>query len=288
MNVPATVSLLASRIRADEKRLLEAFERRRIPVEQIDTRRLAFGLEASGPPWRLVLNREISASRARHAAYTLESLGAVVANSAAATEVCADKWLTSLALRDAGVPTPRTALALTPDAALSEVDRMGYPVIIKPLTSSWGRRVSLVRDADAARAVLEHCAALPAPQAHLIYLQEFVDKPGRDIRVVVAGGQALAASYRLSDDWRTNVALGGRSEPCPMTPELAKLSVAAARAVDADFAGVDIVEDRDGTPLVLEVNHNVEFSGIQHAYGDGIDIASEMVEVMMNLGGAAA
>jgi len=291
MTVPPRVAVLASRVRAEEKRLLDAFERRRIPVEQVDTRRLAFGLEAAEPPWRLVLNREISASRARHAAYTLESLGAVVANSAAATEVCADKWLTSLALRRAGVPTPRTTLALTPEAALSEVEAMGYPVIVKPLTSSWGRRISLVRDADAARAVLEHCAALPSPQAHLIYLQQFVDKPGRDIRVVVAGGQALAASYRFSTDWRTNVAQGGRSEPCPMTPELSKLAVASAHAVDADFAGVDIVEDRDGTPLVLEVNHNVEFSGIQHAHGQSIDIAGTLVEVLMslgNVGGGAA
>jgi [lysine-biosynthesis-protein LysW]--L-2-aminoadipate ligase len=187
-----------------------------------------------------------------------------------------------LALRASGVPTPRTTLALTPQAALAMLDEFGYPAVIKPLSGSWGRRVSLVREADAARAVLEHCAALPSPQAQLIYLQELVDKSNRDIRVVVIGGRAVAAAYRVSDDWRCNVALGARSLPCPLTPELAKLAMAAAGAVHADFAGVDIVEDRHGTPLVLEVNHNVEFSGIQSAHGDRVDLAEEIVDFVLS------
>ena len=273
-------AMLASRVRTDEKRLLEALERRGIPVDLLDTRRLAFALDRP-VPWHLVLNREISASRARHAASALEAGGAVVANPAAAIETCADKWLTSVALHRAGLPTPHTVLALTPEQALQEVQRLGCPVVIKPLTSSWGRRVSLVRDLDAARAVLEHCAALPSPQSHLIYLQELVDKPGRDIRVVVAGGRAVAAAYRISQDWRCNVALGARSEPCPLTPELAALAVAATRAVGADFAGVDVVEDRAGALLVLEVNHNVELTGIQHAHADRVDIAGELVDAVL-------
>ncbi len=278
------VVLLASRIRADEKRILAALARRGVTVRHLDTRRLSFPLPAGDEAGPLVLNREISASRARHAAYSLEATGALVVNPAAAIEACGDKWLTSLALRRAGVPTPRTVLALTPDAALSELDTFGYPAVIKPLTSSWGRRVSLVREVDAARAVLEHCAALPAPQAHLIYLQEYVEKPGRDIRVVVIGGRAVAAEYRVADDWRCNVALGAQAQPCPVTPELAKLAVAAASAVGADIAGVDIVEDRDGATLALEVNHNVEFSGVQAAHGDRVDVAGELADFLIRLG----
>lgn len=285
--VESGIALLASRIRADEKRILAALERRRVPVRQVDPRGLRFALTDKDAPWRLVLNREISASRARHAAYTLESVGVAVLNSAATTEACADKWLTSLALRRDGVPTPRTALALTPGAALAELERFGYPAVLKPLTASWGRRVCLVREPDAARAVLEHCEALPAPQSHLIYMQEYIDKPGRDIRVVVIGGRPVAATYRIADDWRCNVALGARTQPCEITPELAGLAIAAAAAVHADFAGVDIVEDRAGSLLVLEVNHNVEFSGIQRAHGDTIDVAEEMVDFVLNDYGAA-
>lgn len=280
------IALLASQIRADEKRILTALDRRGVPVVHVDTRALRFALLAGAAPWPLVLNREISASRARHAALTLESAGAVVVNSATTTQVCADKWLTSLALRRDGVPTPRTTLALTPAAALAELDSFGYPAVIKPLHGSWGRRVSLVRDVDAARAVLEHCEALPNPQSHLIYIQEYVDKPGRDIRVVVVGDRPVAAEYRVADDWRCNVALGAASQPCAVTPELAKLAVAAARAVHADFAGVDIVEDSDGVPLVLEVNHNVELSGIQRAHTDRIDLAGEIVDHVLSRRGA--
>jgi [lysine-biosynthesis-protein LysW]---L-2-aminoadipate ligase len=276
---PAGIALLASRIRADDKRILAAIERRRIPVQQVDTRQLAFSAQAVTAPWRLVLNREISATRARYAAHCLEQVGAVVVNSAAATDVCTDKWLTSLALRRDGVPMPRTSLALTPEAALAELASFGYPAVLKPLIGSWGRRVSLLREPDAARAVLEHCAALPATQAQLIYLQEYVEKPGRDIRVVMIGDRPVAASYRVAeDDWRCNVALGAHSLPCPLTPELAKIAMAAAGAVHTDVAGVDVVEDGDGALLVLEVNHNVEFAGMQQAHGDRIDLAEELVD----------
>jgi [lysine-biosynthesis-protein LysW]---L-2-aminoadipate ligase len=275
------IALLASRVRGDEKRILSAFERRRVPVAQVDPRRLRFALDARHQRWPVVLNREISATRALYAARTLEGTGTLVLNSAAAIELCSDKWLTSLALQRDGVPTPRTMLALTPEAALSALDGFGYPVVVKPLNASWGRRVSLVREVDAARAVLEHCAALPSPQAHLIYLQEYVDKPGMDIRVVVIGDRPVAAAYRIADDdWRCNVALGAQSQPCPLTPELTKLTTAAARAAGTDLAGVDIVEDRDGSMLVLEVNHNVEFAGIQSVH-DRIDIADELVEYVL-------
>lgn len=282
----AEITLLASQIRADDKRIITALERRGAPVRHVDTRRLRFALEAEDQQWPLVLNREISASRSRHAAHTLESIGSVVINSATAIDVCSDKWFMSLALRRDRVPTPRTTLALTPMAALSELDSFGYPAVIKPLNGSWGRRVSLVREVDAARAVLEHCEALPSPQSHLIYLQEYIDKPGRDIRVVVIGDWPVAAAYRVANDWRCNVALGADSQPCTITPDLAKLAVAAARAVHADIAGVDIVECRDGSLLVLEVNHNLEISGIQHAHGDRIDLAAEIADFLLLRQGA--
>ncbi|TDB78270.1 lysine biosynthesis protein LysX [Micromonospora sp. KC723] len=278
MNGP--IALLASRLRVEEKALLAAFSARGADVVHVDARRLRFPL-AEPPPWRFVLNREISATRARYAAASLETQGIGTLNSSHAIATCGDKWLTSTALTAAGVPTPAAALALTPEAALDQIAVMGYPVVLKPLSSSWGRRVSLIRDADAAQAVLEHCAALPAPQAHLIYLQEFVNKPGRDIRVVVVGGRAVGAAYRNADTWRTNVARGATTTSCELHDGLADLAVRAAQAVGAAIAGVDVVEDADGRLLVLEVNSGVEFAGLQRALGDGCNVAGAIADLVL-------
>jgi [lysine-biosynthesis-protein LysW]--L-2-aminoadipate ligase len=273
------VGLLASRIRLEEKWLLDAFAHRHVSVDRVDPRELMFALDTPVLPWRVVLNREISATRAHYAALSLEAAGVPTINSAYASEMCGDKWRTSLALNRAGVPTPRASLALTPDAALVEIERLGYPVVLKPLSSSWGRRVSLIRDPDAAQAVLDHCAALPSPQAQLIYLQAFVDKPDRDIRVVVVGDSAIGAVYRSATGWRTNVARGATSTACHLHGELADLAVRAARAVGAQIAGVDVVEDTDGRLLVLEVNSGVEFAGLQRALGEPCDVAGAIVEL---------
>ncbi|NJP68311.1 RimK family alpha-L-glutamate ligase [Streptomyces spiramenti] len=271
------IAVLASRVGADEKRLFDAFDRRGVRFEHVDTRRQWFVAGERGVPWGLALNREIGQVRAAYAAHSLTAAGVQVVNSADATEVCGDKWRSTVALGAAGVATPRTALALTPQAALAALEEIGYPALIKPLVGSWGRLIVRFADRAAAEGVLEYAAALPGPQSHLGYVQELIDKPGRDIRVVVVGGQVLGAVYRTGDSLRTNVALGGQAKPCEVTPEIDKLSVDAAAAVGADIAGVDLIEDRDGRLLVLEVNHRVEFTGFQSALAGRVDVADRVV-----------
>ncbi|MFJ6618266.1 RimK family alpha-L-glutamate ligase [Kitasatospora sp. NPDC091335] len=271
------IAVLASRIGADEKRLFDAFDRRGVPFEHVDTRRQWFPAGQHGLPWGLALNREIGQVRAEYAARCLDAAGVEVVNSPDATEVCGDKWRTTLAFLTAGVPTPRTALGLTPQATLEALDSIGYPALIKPLVGSWGRLVVPLADRATAEAVLEYVAALPGPQSHLGYVQELIDKPDRDIRVIVVGGEVLGAVYRSGEALRTNVALGGQTRPCEATAEITKLSLAAASSVGADIAGVDLIEDRDGRLLVLEVNHRVEFSGFQSALGDRVDVADHIV-----------
>ncbi|MFF4828701.1 RimK family alpha-L-glutamate ligase [Streptomyces sp. NPDC001312] len=271
------IAVLASRVGADEKRLFDAFDRRGIRFEHVDTRRQWFVAGGRGLPWGLALNREIGQVRAVYAARCLTAAGVDVVNSADATEVCGDKWRSTVALEAARVATPRTALALTPQAALAALDSIGYPALIKPLVGSWGRLVVRLADRAGAEGVLEYVAALPGPQSHLGYVQELIDKPGRDIRVIVVGGQVLGAVYRTGESLRTNVALGGQARPCEVTPEIGKLSVDAAAAVGADIAGVDLIEDRDGRLLVLEVNHRVEFTGFQSALADRVDVADHIV-----------
>ncbi|MGD9483575.1 lysine biosynthesis protein LysX [Streptomyces sp. TRM70308] len=272
------IAILASRVGADEKRLFDACERRGVPFDHVDTRRQWFLAGRREVPWNLALNREIGQVRAVYAARSLAAAGVELVNSAEATEVCGDKWRTTMALEAAQVPAPRTALGLTPQAALDALDSIGYPALIKPLVGSWGRLVARLPDRVSAEGVLEYVAALSGPQSHLGYVQELIDKPDRDIRVIVVGGQVLGAVYRTSESLRTNVALGGQARPCEVTPEIAKLSLDAAAAVGAEIAGVDLIEDQDGRLLVLEVNHRVEFTGFQSALGDRVDVAGLIVD----------
>jgi len=270
--------MLASQVRADEKRLLAAMDRHGLRYELADTRALWSTAGGKATWWRGVLNREISQVRALYAARMLEALGIPVLNSAAAIGVCGDKWQTSLALVAAHVPTPRTALGLTPEAALEALEVIGYPAVLKPLTGSHGRLIARLRDQAMAKDVFEYVKALPGPQSHLVYVQELIAKPARDIRVLVVGEELAGAAYRVSADMRTNVARGARTQRCPETAGLRRLAIAAAAAVSADIAAVDIVEDTTGELLVVEVNHRAEFSGLQLALGDQVDVADRIVE----------
>ncbi|MFD0690621.1 lysine biosynthesis protein LysX [Actinomadura fibrosa] len=279
------VAVLASRVRYEEKRVFAALERRGVPYEHVDTRRFSAELGApggDGPPYAAALNRDVSYSRGLYASLLLEARGVPTVNRSCVISVCGDKVRTSLALARAGVPVPRTAVALTPEEGAEAAERLGFPVVVKPLTGSWGRLVAAVRDRAGAETVLEHRAALPSPQQHIVYLQELVDKPGRDVRVIVAGDEVVGAAYRYGDGWRTNAALGARSEPCPLTPELTGPAREAARAVGGGVLGVDLVEGPDG-PLVLEVNHAVEFRGLQDAHGGAVDVADAIVSHVLKV-----
>jgi [lysine-biosynthesis-protein LysW]---L-2-aminoadipate ligase len=275
------IGIVASRVRLDEKRIMAALKERGIEYDYVDSRTCRHELGADKARWPLAINREIGQVRAAYAAHGLEASGVRVINSAAAIELCGDKWRTSMALRAAGLPMPRTVLALTPDAALEAVESLGYPAVIKPLVGSWGRLVTAVHDRYAAVAVLEYIAALPSPQSHIVYAQEMVGTGNDDIRAIVIGGEVIGAIRRHSDQWRSNVALGATTEPCELTPELERLARTAALAVGADVAGVDLLADGDGRLLVLEVNSGVEFSGFQKAMGDQIDVAGKLADHIM-------
>jgi [lysine-biosynthesis-protein LysW]--L-2-aminoadipate ligase len=271
------LAVTASRVRVEEKWIFSALDRRQVPWLHLDPRQLWLELDGAAPRWCGVLNREISHLRSAYVARVLEAAGLPVLNSGAVIELCGDKLLTSLALGRAGLPTPRTAVALTPQAGLDALEQIGLPAVVKPLTGSWGRLAALLRDRDAAVAVMEHREALPSPQQRIVYLQELVDKPGRDIRVLVLGEEPLAAGYRSAAEWRTNAARGGRFDPCALSGDVEKLAAAAARAVGGGVLAVDLLEGRAGELYVLEVNHTPEFQRLQSALGSRIDLADAIV-----------
>ena len=200
-------------------------------------------------------------------------------------QICDDKALCSLALGAAGVPTPRTLLAFSIESALEACEMLGYPAVLKPVTGSWGRLLAKVNGPQQAKALLEQKVTLGSYQHALFYVQEYQEKPGRDIRVFVVGDRVLAASYRSADHWITNTARGASSSKCPITPQIEDIVMHACNAVGARLAGVDLIETYDGY-TVLEVNTGGEFHGLMTT--TDVDIAGEIVDETMRMARASA
>lgn len=266
---PLPLAVLTSRVRLEERLLLAELRRRDIEFVQIDTRKFTIDLHQgrSHLPYRAVLSREISHVRNSYASRLFEHAGVPVLNSSRVINLCGDKLLTTLALREHGIPTPRALVGLVPEAALDALDAFGYPAVVKPLTGSWGRLGARLRDHEQAESILEHRAAFPGPQHQITYVQEYIDKPGRDIKAYVFGGEVYGAIYKISDHWRTNTARGGRTAPCPVTDDLAKLLRNAAAAIGEGVLGIDVIERPDGSMVVNEVNHTPEFHGAIEVLG---------------------
>jgi [lysine-biosynthesis-protein LysW]--L-2-aminoadipate ligase len=276
------ISILLSRVRVEEKLLLQAFETRGVPVEIHDDREIVFDLHHNG--WRgydVVLERCITQSRALAALRILNDWGVTTINRAEVVQTCGDKLATTSALIREGVPVPQVKIAFTPESALEAIESLGYPVVLKPAIGSWGRLLSKINDREAAEALLEHKQTLGDYQHHIYYIQEYVDKPARDIRSFVVGDETICAIYRHSDHWITNTARGGRASNCPVTSEIQELSLMAARAVGGGILAVDLLEARDGRLLVNEVNHTMEFRNSVDT--TGVDIPGRIVDYVLEL-----
>jgi len=251
--------VLLSRVRVEEKLLLEELERRGVATKVIDDRELVLSLERKPELGvDVVLERCIQHSRALYALAVLETWGIPTVNTFEVADVCGNKLLTTMRLIRDGVPSPRTRLAFTPESALAAVEELGYPAVLKPLVGSWGRLISRVNDRDAAESILEHKDVLGTYIHSIYYIQEYVPKPGRDIRAFVVGDETIGAIYRYSDHWITNTARGGKATKCEVTPELNDLCVRAAKAVGGGVVAIDVLEAPEGL-LVNEVNYTMEF-----------------------------
>ena len=278
----ASFTLLYDIVRWEEKAILEAARKKGVQANMVDCRELALDATAGTSPLtdHLVLERCVSHYRNIHATATLESLGHRVVNSFQSAYISSDKLFGSLALARAGIPTPRTFVAFTPESALRSLESLGYPAVVKPVVGSWGRLSALVKDKDFAEAILEDREYM-YPMYQVYYLQEFVKRPPRDIRSFVVGGRTIAAIYRTSSsDWRTNTARGGKAETCPITGELDELSLRSAKAVGGEIVGVDLMESPNGL-VVHEVNNTTEFKNTVPA--TGVDIPGLIVEYLASL-----
>jgi [lysine-biosynthesis-protein LysW]---L-2-aminoadipate ligase len=277
------IGVLYSRVRVEEKWIFGTMEKRGIDYDRLDDRTIYFDLDDPAP-WKqydAVLERSISYTSGLYALRMLNAWGIPTVNTAAVAEACGDKLTTSALLARDGVPQPHNALAFTPEAALEAIERFGYPVVLKPVVGSWGRLLAKVNDRDAAEAILEHKATLGSVQHSVFYIQEYIKKPGRDIRGVVIGDRMVTAIYRKSEHWITNTARGGEGEVCPVTPEIEEICLKAAKAVGGGVLAVDLVEHPEKGLLVNEVNHTMEFHTVQPL--TGIDIAGEIVSYVVKV-----
>ncbi len=272
------IGILLSRVRVEEKWLLEAMEKRGLSFDRIDDREANFDINTPGA-WTesdAVLERSLSYVRGLYATQILNAWGVPTVNMSHVAATCGDKLATSTALAWARIPQPRVKVAFTPEAALEAIEDLGYPVVLKPTVGSWGRLLAKINDRDAAEAVLEHKETLGSYQHSIYYIQEYIQKPGRDIRAMVVGDQTVCAIYRESSHWITNTARGGQGEACPVTPELNELCVAAARAVGGGVLAIDVLEDPHRGFLVNEVNHTMEFHTL--APMTGVDVPGIIID----------
>ena len=210
--------------------------------------------------------------------HALRKLSVPVWNSAQAIERCVDKSMTTFLLKRAGLATPPTfaveGLAAAQEIAAIELENT--PLVLKPLFGSQGRGIRLVRT----------LTDLPPPEEvdDTYYLQHYIPRSGPpfcDYRIFVCAGRVVDMMIRRGDDWITNIQKGAVPEMVPpdMRQRLGEMALAAAAAVEADFAGIDILPAADGGLQVVEVNSMPAWSGLQTVAQ--ADIADTIAEEMM-------
>lgn len=277
-----SLSLLYDIIRWEEKELVKAARARGVKIALVDAKRTLIdvtGEEVEQVYGDAVIQRCVSYYRSLHTTAALENKGVLVVNSYQVILTCGNKLLTTLALVKAGVPTPKTVLAFTPETVLQYLEKVDYRAVLKPVVGSWGRLLAPLKDRESAEAILESRKFM-YPIYQVYYVQELVKRPPRDIRATVVGDEVVAAIYRVSPPgrWKTSIARGGKAKPCKVAGELEDLSLRAAEAVGGGVLGVDIMESAEGL-LVHEVNHTVEFAAtvpVTH-----VDVAGKIVDYVI-------
>ncbi len=272
------VGFLYTRLRVEEKYLLDEFEKHSdVEVVRINDGNSFFDINQLPEQVDVLFERSISYSRGLYISRIFEAHGVPVVNSSAVAERCGDKYITSQILTQNGIPTPRVYMAFDEESALSAIEAMGYPCVLKPVVGSWGRLLAKVDNRHMAESLIEHKSSLGVNH-QVFYVQEYINKPGRDIRAFVIGDECICAIYRSSENWITNTARGGVATNCPVTDEIAELCQRAARAVGGGLLALDLFETDNGM-TINEINHTMEFRN--SIATTGVNIPEKMVEYVL-------
>ena len=272
------IGFLYTRLRVEEKYLLEELQKYNdVEIVRINDGESFFDIHQLAKPVDILFERSISYSRGLYISRLFEAQGVPVVNSSLVAERCGDKYVTSQILVQSGIPTPRVFMAFDEDSALQAIDAMGYPCVLKPVIGSWGRLLAKVENREMAETLIEHKATLGVNH-QAFYIQEFINKPGRDIRAFVVGDETICAIYRSSENWITNTARGGVATNCPVTDEIAELCQRAARAVGGGLLALDLFETEHGL-TINEINHTMEFRN--SIVTTGVNIPQKMIDYVV-------
>jgi len=230
----------------------------------------------------VVLERCVSYFRGLHFTASLEFMDIPVLNKFEVANICGNKMFMTLLLKKNNIPTPKTYFSFSSQSAAENLEKVGFPLVIKPVIGSWGRGVMPLKDKDTMEAVFEIRDITDSPHDRIYYLQELIKRPPRDIRVITVGDEPIAAMYRKSTDggFKTNIALGADPELCEITKEMEDMAVKASKAMGGGILGIDMMEDDEKGLVVHEVNNTVEFKGLARVAQR--NIPKEMVEYALN------
>ena len=268
------IGFLYTRLRLEEKYLLEELGKHGdVEIVRINDGDRFFDINQLPESVDVLIERSISYSRGLYISRIFEAHGIPVVNSSLVAERCGDKYITSQILAINGIPTPRVIMAFGEESALQAIEAMAYPCVLKPVVGSWGRLLAKIENREMAEALIEHKASLGVHH-QVFYIQEYIYKPGRDIRAFVVGDEVICAIYRSSENWITNTARGGVATNCPVTDEIAELCQRAARAVGGGLLALDLFETENGL-TINEINHKMEFRN--SIVTTGVDIPHKMI-----------
>jgi [lysine-biosynthesis-protein LysW]--L-2-aminoadipate ligase len=272
------IGFLYTRLRVEEKFLLEELDKHRdVEIVRINDGDIFFDINQLPEPVDVLFERSISYSRGLYISRIFEAHGIPVVNSSLVAERCGDKYITSQILAKNGIPTPRVLMAFDENSALQAIEAMGYPCVLKPVIGSWGRLLAKIENREMAEALIEHKASLGVHH-QVFYIQQYINKPGRDIRAFVVDDEVICAIYRSSENWITNTARGGVATNCPVTDEIAEICQRAVQAVGEGLLALDLFETESGL-TVNEINHTMEFRN--SIATTGVNIPKRMIEYVL-------
>jgi [lysine-biosynthesis-protein LysW]--L-2-aminoadipate ligase len=280
--VSSGLSILYDTIRWEEKALFDAAKKKGIDTKMVDCKGLSVNLDENKEEFGTVIQRCVSYYRSLHSTAALEGKGIKVINCLNTSIFAGNKLFTHMLLMKHNIPTPFSAVAFSEEAALEFLDKRGYPMVLKPTVGSWGRMIALLKDRDSAEGIMETREKM-YPIYQVYYLEEFVNRPPRDIRAIIVGEKVAAAIYRYSGDgqWKTNMALGGKAEPLKVTKELEDICIKAKNAVQGQIVGIDLMESKEKGLVVHEVNNTTEYKNTARV--TGVDIPSLMIDYAIQL-----
>jgi [lysine-biosynthesis-protein LysW]---L-2-aminoadipate ligase len=272
------IGFLYTRTRIEEKLLLKEFDLfPDVEVVRISDGENFFDITQKPAEVDVLFQRSISNSRGVYISRIFEAHGIPVVNSTQVAERCGDKYVTSQLLFQNGIPTPRVLMAFNKESALNAIEAIGYPCVLKPVVGSWGRLLAMVENRQSAISIVEHKMSLGINH-QIFYIQEYINKPGRDIRAFVIGNTLIGAIYRSSDNWITNTARGGQASNCPITDEMVDVCQRASRVIGDGMLALDLFETDNGL-TINEINHTMEFRN--SIATTGVNIPQKMVEYVV-------